>query len=149
VKSELKFRAKNVANGDRSYSIARRIPQEGGCPLVGRPFAFYSFTEYRIGIPARLGSQARHAASCVTVQPVHLYLGSQALELGGPSGLSADAGLTAGAGLLVEQVGAQVPLRAQVCASQPTREIADVGCGGLRRWASERERCRLEGSARC
>jgi len=27
---------------------------------------------------------------------------------------------------LVEQVGAQVPLRAQVCASQPTREIADV-----------------------
>ena len=40
--------------------------------------------------------------------------------------MSADAGLTADAGLLVEQVGAQVPLRAQVCASQPTREIADV-----------------------
>ncbi len=62
----------------------------------------------------------------MTQSPVHLYLGSQALEVGGPSGLSADAGLTAGAGLLVEQVGAQVPLRAQVCASQSTRETADV-----------------------
>jgi hypothetical protein len=62
----------------------------------------------------------------MTQSPVHLYLGSEALKVGGPSGLSADAGLTAGAGLLVEQVGAQVPMRAQVCASQPTREMADV-----------------------
>jgi hypothetical protein len=63
----------------------------------------------------------------MTQSLVHLYLGSQALEVGGPSGLSADAGLTAGAGLWVEQVGAQIPLRAQVCASQSTRETAYAG----------------------
>ena len=59
-------------------------------------------------------------ASAATQAPEHLYLGSQALKVGGPSGFTADAGL------LVEQVGAQVPMRVQVCASQPSRDIADV-----------------------
>lgn len=66
-------------------------------------------------------SPATQALTSSTMQaPVHLYLGSQAVMVGGPTGLTADAGL------LAEQVGAQVPLRVQVCASQPTRDIADV-----------------------
>jgi hypothetical protein len=59
-------------------------------------------------------------ASQTTKAPLHLYLGSQALKVGGPQGYTADAGL------LVEQAGAQVALRVQVCGSQPSRDIADV-----------------------
>ena len=70
--------------------------------------------------PALASPTTEALASPTTQAPVHLYLGSQALKVGGPGGLTADAGL------LIEQVGAQVPLRVQVCASQPTREIADV-----------------------
>jgi hypothetical protein len=55
-----------------------------------------------------------------TQAPAHLYLGSQPLKVGGAGEFTADAGL------LVEQVGAQVPLRVQVCASHPTRDMADV-----------------------
>lgn len=59
-------------------------------------------------------------AYLTTPAPVHLYLGSQPLMVGGLGGWTADTGL------LVETVGARVPLRVQVCASQPTRDIADV-----------------------
>jgi hypothetical protein len=67
---------------------------------------------------------ARSLASLSTTQaqqaPVHLYLGSRPLMVAGPIGLTAEPAL------LVEQVGAQVQMRAQVCTSHPTRDMADV-----------------------
>jgi hypothetical protein len=71
--------------------------------------------------PAAVASATTQALASPTARaPLHLYFGSQALKIGGPAGFTADAGL------LVEPVGAQVPMRVQVCASQPTRDIADV-----------------------
>jgi hypothetical protein len=68
-----------------------------------------------------IGTPTTQALATPSTQTaVHLYLGSQPLKAGGPTGFTADAGL------LVEQVGARVPLRVQVCASRPTRDIADV-----------------------
>jgi hypothetical protein len=70
--------------------------------------------------PAAASSTTQALASPATPAPLHLYLGSQALTVAGPSGLTADTSS------LVEQVGAQVPLRVQVCASQPSPEIANA-----------------------
>jgi hypothetical protein len=50
--------------------------------------------------------------------PVHLYLGPQPLMVQGPSGLTATP--------IIEQVGAQLRLRAQVCASRSSSDLTDL-----------------------
>src|SRR5262249_44684592 len=71
--------------------------------------------------PASAAPATESPTSAVAPAPLHLYLGSEPLKVGGLSGIMAG-----DTGRLVEQVGAQVPMRVQVCGSQPSRDIAVV-----------------------